>query len=84
MPQPSGGNSPQKRKVICPEENCNTETELTYNAETKEWEGDCPKCGLDVGWCVEKIRRDRAVRRLTEREAAENSENQPKKRRRLF
>jgi hypothetical protein len=87
MSPTSGGTpstSPQKKKVVCPGEGCNTEVELTLNTESNEWEGDCSKCGLDVGWCIEKVRRDRAVKRLVEREEAENPNTEKKKKKGRF
>jgi hypothetical protein len=62
---------PKKVKLICPE--CDKEVELV------DGEGVCD-CGLDVGWVVEKRRRDRAVKKLAEREEAEVHPPKTKKR----
>lgn len=58
-----------ERKVLCPE--CEAETTLN-----SEGEGFCPKCSLDVGWVLEKARRERAVRRVNE---ARDAESKPPK-----
>jgi len=65
-------NEPQERMVICPE--CGKEVKIN-----KDGEGECPGCGLDVGWCLEKRRRDRAVAKLAEQE----TDTAPKKKRRF-
>ncbi len=49
-----------EKTVKCPE--CDKDVKLT------DGEGTCANCGLDVGWVVEKARRERAVRRLLEPE----------------
>jgi hypothetical protein len=69
MANPNNPPAPEVKLVICPE--CETEVNLT--------EGDtCKKCGLDVAWCLEKARRDRAVKRLVEgREAEERKAKKP-------
>lgn len=54
---------PKKVKLICPE--CDKEVELV------DGEGVCGNCNLDVGWVVEKRRRDRAIRKMDEREEGE-------------
>jgi transcription initiation factor TFIIIB Brf1 subunit/transcription initiation factor TFIIB len=51
-----------EKKVMCPE--CDKDVTI------KDGEGVCANCGLDVGWCLEKARRDKAVRKLSEPEKA--------------
>lgn len=60
---------PSDRKVLCPE--CEAETALN-----SEGEGFCPKCNLDVGWVLEKARRERAVRKVND---ARETEGKPAK-----
>lgn len=61
MPTPS---EPAKKiTVICPE--CDKDVEIING------EGECLGCGLDVGWVLEKRRRDKAVAKLAEREEKE-------------
>lgn len=59
-------------KVICPE--CEKEVELS------DGEGVCGNCGLDVGWVMEKRRRDKAVKKLEEREEKESPTKNKKSR----
>jgi endogenous inhibitor of DNA gyrase (YacG/DUF329 family) len=61
-----------KRKVICPE--CEKDVEIV------DGEGECPNCGLDVGWVLEKHRRDKAVAKLAAREEEEAPKPKTKKR----
>ena len=52
---------PVKKKVVCTSKECegkNTEVELM------DGEGTCSVCGLDMGWVVEKARRDDALERF--------------------
>lgn len=67
-PEPNKG-----RIVTCPGDDCDAEVNLDEN------EGECPKCGLDVEWVMEKARRDRAVKRVEERRAAEQPATQKKR-----
>ena len=60
-----------KRKVVCPE--CDKEVELVNG------EGSCAACGLDVGWVLEKRRRDKAIEKLKQREEAELNPPKPGK-----
>lgn len=61
MPTPS--ESAKKLTVICPE--CDRDVEII------DREGECSGCGLDVGWVLEKRRRNKAVAKLAEREEKE-------------
>jgi len=61
----------EKKTVICPE--CGKEVDLNQN------DGVCQNCQLDVAWCIEKRRRDRAVAKLAEAE----QEAQPQRKRRF-
>ena len=54
----------KKRTVLCPE--CEREVVL------EDGEGVCDNCGLDVGLVLKRHRTNKAVRKLEERESAEN------------
>lgn len=53
----------EQKKVICPE--CETEVTLT------DGEGECSKCGLDVGEVLERDRYERALQKVRERREKE-------------
>lgn len=55
-----------EKKVMCPE--CDKEVTL------KDGEGTCV-CGLDVGWVLERRRRDRALEKLKSREEKESADD---------
>lgn len=64
---------PQAGKTVeCPE--CETDTPLDEDGQ-----GECPNCGLDVGWVVEKARRDEAVDKYKQRKKEERGDPPPKK-----
>ena len=71
--------APTGRIVLCPGDDCDAEVNLDESDE----DGDviCPKCGLDVGWVIEKDRRDRAGERLRKRreEEQQNIKEEEKK-----
>lgn len=56
----------QTKKVVCPE----CDKEATVILEEGEWTGKCDNCGLDVGYIVEKRRRDKAIKKMDDLEAA--------------
>lgn len=55
---------PKELKVQCPE--CDKEVTLI------DGEGECKNCTLDVGWVMERHRRDRALGKLKKRESEED------------
>jgi endogenous inhibitor of DNA gyrase (YacG/DUF329 family) len=64
-------NTPVKKTVICPE--CDAEVEL------KEGSGECPSCGLNVAWVLEKDRRECALQRLRDRREKDKKDAEKKK-----
>lgn len=74
MPAP---NAPKTVKRLCPE--CETEVTLTIDAETGDREGRCGSCGLDVGAVVNKLRYDKARRRVEDEESEEKKKTEKKK-----
>lgn len=55
-------------KRLCPE--CGKEVTLTVDPETRDREGRCKDCGLDVGAIVNRSRYNKAAKKLEEEENA--------------
>lgn len=57
---------PESVKRLCPE--CEAEVSLTIDPETGDREGRCPKCKLDVGAVVNRLRYEQAKKVVEETE----------------
>jgi hypothetical protein len=56
-------------KRLCPE--CDKEVTLSIDPETGDREGRCANCGIDVGAVINRLRYDKARKKIeTEEEAA--------------